>query len=319
MKSFKRILLLLFNVFAVYLFFISSTACETYYDHDDWLMLPNAQLYLKETDFNDQVDYLDKINPEHPAYDSWLVAGILPDEGDMGPNRVKQDTIEYHENKYFEYDPTEDDHKTPFYVDARTEDGYSTWNAPKYNLEVGDSTYYTNSSGDPVEWRTDFYYHLVGIKDLEYTSPPTHMHLCLDRWDDFDSYAPHKSWIVSEIVDPELPTVSLLNHTNWVHYSDNVYTFYKAKKLELNLGDRMTGEEISFFKDKQSAFASYTVLGDIVDNTRILISFLGSTYVQELFVVASDWNSITFETTYTDDAGEEHTGLITIIPNENEQ
>lgn len=226
------------------------------------------------------------------------------------------------------------------FIDARREDGFSTWNNPLINKTADnyddEDQPFSNDSFEKLEdyeeTQVDEYdddgeiirdetlviydvYSPIASK-IPFSSPPTHLHLCLDNYNENPVNAiPSKTWVVQEITDKEKPGSSALKDPNWINFSDNEYTFEKTSKLKLYMGIEMSDDEKDFFKDKDSGFATYAVTGTKIADTKIIISFGASTYKQEFKIIESNWNKIKFETSnFNERTNKTQVAEITIVP-----
>jgi hypothetical protein len=206
--------------------------------------------------------------------------------------------IEYHEGS-----PSS---QAVYYRDARNSDGWSTWNKPEFIIKY-----------EPI--------NKFLIEELVYTSPPTHLHLCLDYWDDnMDKVASTifiyrpliKSWMVSSVE-------SVSNDRGWTDeekdiYLDNTYTFEKASIFSVNLGSNKNEEEQDFVGDQQIAYGTYKV--EINQNSAFepktkLKMGIGTKLNYEAEVVSTDWNKIVLRISKTRKNGTVGVADVTIVPN----
>lgn len=182
--------------------------------------------------------------------------------------------------------------------DARSDDGWSTWNHPEFTITYKPSNKFV-------------------VEDVEYTSPPTHLQLCLNSLDENPSNKiPSKTWIVSSVAD-------VSNADGWTQeekdvYLDNTYTFEKIKKLYVNLGSNKSEDEEDFFGDKSGAYGTYTVEVDnnsqFSPKTRVKMSFAG-TGGTDAEVVSTDWNEIVLRIQQKRKNGTTAVADVTIKPN----
>jgi len=280
-KQLKRVLLVALNVAVLAGFYVISTGADggcggsggvgCTGDSDEPLSytIEGVQCYLKEDDFcankNFQEDILVSECDEVLSEDNFKDAF----EADYGP------CIDY------------------YYRDRRGDDGWSNWNSRYFGIAHG----YAYSSA--LENKSvSLYKHL--IEEVKYTSPPTHLHLCLDDIaENPKGEIPSKTWKVTKVDSPD----NSMSQEDQEAYLDNTYTFEKVEKLTVNLGDKKTPDEIKYFGngnvnvDKDgNVFGSYRV--DINDastyapKTKLTLSFGAGTLVEELDVISTGWDEI---------------------------
>lgn len=175
----------------------------------------------------------------------------------------------------------------PYFVDARTSDGYSTWSSPEFtfvlDLEKTKSNYASNG-----------HYHFY-TSQITMSSPPAHLHLVLKNLEESPSIMiPQKTWKVVSVTDES--GKSLADDPDWTNYTDNLMTFQKATNFIYTPGAKRSKTELDFFgteKEHPTLYGTYTVKEDASKKVTLTLAF--PDFQQHLEVVESSWTSLTLK------------------------
>lgn len=185
------------------------------------------------------------------------------------------------------------------YVDARTKEGYSTWSNPEFEFKFdNDLTPVTE------EAHTHYYNGTVSL-----SSPPAHLHLCLESWDEHPvNKVPGKTWKIGSITDNN--GQSLADDPDWKYYTDNMMRFQKTSSFVYTPGQNRSEIELDLFGTVQqhpTLKGTYSVAEDQSKKVTLTVSF--PSFTENFEVVASGWNSLILKGTVKG-----KTGIMTLAP-----
>lgn len=205
-----------------------------------------------------------------------------------------------------EYEGDAENHKKSYegdthdiYIDARTEEGYSTWSQPKHTFTIdiaaADASYKASKHGD--------HKHLYKGKII-LSSPPAHLHLCLNSWnEDYYFYTPSKIWQIESITNES--GQSLADDPDWTNYTDNRMIFKKNIEFTFYPGKKRSATEIDLFgaysTDNFLVTGTYTVKEDASKKVTLTVSF--PKFTETFEVVASSYTSLTLKGTVKGKSG----------------
>ena len=156
--------------------------------------------------------------------------------------------------------------------DVRSPAGYSSWSEPEYD--------------DISAYLENFEY----ISDNFLTTPPSHLHLCLDSlW--ANPRPEGMTWVVAEVLDESGRDIS--SDDSWMCMTDNEYTFFKSTKLKYVPGVMICGDEDSeYFSDRTEAFGSYAI-SVVSDSMYLEVNIVGHENIPEpMQILSSDFGTI---------------------------
>lgn len=183
------------------------------------------------------------------------------------------------------------------YIDARTEEGYSTWSQPKHTFTIdiaaADANYKASQDGDHKHPYTG---------KIILSSPPAHLHLCLNSWNQYGYYA-QKTWQIESITNES--GQSLADDPDWTNYTDNRMIFKKNIEFTFYPGKKRSATEIDLFgaysTDNFLVTGTYTVKEDASKKVTLTVSF--PKFTETFEVVASSYTSLTLKGTVKGKSG----------------
>jgi len=282
LKKYASIIFLLYGL----------SSCEevTEYYFEDYTKSDKAdftQVYWSKTDFirNNPI-ILDIPNQTAKTYTYWTYLGIYKYYED-------DDYFDYYFYRYI-------------YVEARNKDGRSNWSVQNYYdyyFTYYSRTYHSTVEAEPKGVKdqkgneVDYINLYIPNVASQLNSPPAHLHLVLDRWDEnVKGEIASKSWVMQSVVD--LQGKSLADDPDWTSYTDNVLEFQKATKFVYTPGEKRSETELDLFgteKEHKTLTGTYSVKEDASKKVTLTLGF--PKFTQVLEVVESSWTSLTLKGT----------------------
>lgn len=233
-KKLKMGLISILNLMVFYVLFMGIAGSSSWHYHDDYLdgLAPDARLYFKASDWETSTssDYTITTSDQYGAGSTSLQISYDEKENSWYIKRGKK-AHPLSTNVVPHSDLT-------FYVDAVNNQGYSTWDQPKYVAELKE----TKEGKDYIQFKTA----------LEFSAPPEHRMLVVESLSDMENYS--KKWLVDKVeaTNSAGEYRNVTNDEDFEHYSDNSYTFFKATKFTIDAGKKLSGEEQDLFGEETS-------------------------------------------------------------------
>ena len=237
----------------------------------------------------------------------------VDDKSDFAYSRLSFSQREFESNNgWMSYLYYYDDEGTEFYfshadmradavlfVDARRADGYSTWSSPQFAFKYDPGS----SKAEFDKIHTHYYKSHITM-----SSPPAHLHLCLNKLDEEYYTSLNKKWKVTSVTDES--GKSLADDPDWGNYTDNIMSFKKADKFVFTPGAKRSKIELDLFGNEiehSVLYGSYSVKEDASKKVTLTLAF--PSFQQQLEVVSSSWTGLTLKGTI---AGK--TGIALLVP-----
>ena len=220
--------------------------------------------------------------------------------------------------EYTEWESEAEDHKdytdqkVTRWVDGRTPEGYSTWSHPEHTFTFNVDA--TQVAYDALGKRDKDNHKHIYKGTINMSSPPAHLHLCLNSWnEDYYNYYHYnmnfKTWQIESITNDS--GQSLAEDPDWTNYTDNLMTFYKASKFEYTPGQKRSETEVDFFEaypKNTTITGTYTVVEDASKKVTLTVNF--PKFSESFEVVESSWDGLTLKGTVKG-----KTGFMHLMPN----
>ncbi len=186
-----------------------------------------------------------------------------------------------------------DGHGSPFtsygYVyDARNEDGWSNWSDPGF-LDQSFFRFdeYTRAGNYPDQ----LYFSTTFVVDWTLDTPPAHLHLCLEKWDQEHPQAERlgRTWKVQSIKDEA--GNDLTTDPDWENYKDNTMRFEKHQDFVFVPGPLRSAKEEELFgiyPENEKVYGSYSLTKD----DKPILSLVFPEFKRQLTIEESDWGHI---------------------------
>lgn len=285
------------SILLIYIFMIIFTSCDPTYSDTDYLDIGQNYDYIKV--YYNEADFIEQKNVNFSLIDRGYYSLSL----DMINNQIL--FYRYSERSIY-------GHPQEIYIDARDKLGYSTWGDPKFEIQINSSEEIVGKSYEQIpldsdnDGKTDsLLVHTAKFHDglikggIQLKSPPAHLMLVLKS---FNSEETNKTWKVASVFASNEEGVyeDASEDEDWKHYSDNLYTFHKTSKFEVNAGTMLSKDEADFFKGVSpnstyggyKYFGSYGVKEDEFKNQMLTLSVGGGVIKEKFTLTESDFSSM---------------------------